>query len=42
MHLDVDVEGVGTVAALADEPDHQAGATVRLRLDGRGTAVLAE
>ena len=42
VHLDVEVEGVGTVAALADEPDHQAGDEVRLRLDGRGTAVLPQ
>ena len=40
VHLDVDVEGVGTVAALADEPDHHAGDEVRLRLADRGVALL--
>ncbi|WP_289018268.1 ABC transporter ATP-binding protein [uncultured Ornithinimicrobium sp.] len=40
VHLDVDVEGVGTVAALADEPDHRLGDEVRLRLDDRGVALL--
>ncbi|WP_431473181.1 ABC transporter ATP-binding protein [Ornithinimicrobium sp. W1665] len=41
VHLDVEVDGVGTVAALADEPDHQPGETVRLRLDRRGVAGLS-
>ncbi|MGD8199083.1 ABC transporter ATP-binding protein [Ornithinimicrobium sp. W1679] len=41
VHLDVEVAGVGTVAALADEPDHQPGETVRLRLDRRGVAGLS-
>ncbi|MFC5040233.1 ABC transporter ATP-binding protein [Ornithinimicrobium kibberense] len=40
VHLDVDAEGVGTVAALADEPDHRLGDEVRLRLDDRGVALL--
>lgn len=40
VHLQVEVEGLGEVAALADDPEHQAGDMVRLALDARGAAPL--
>lgn len=37
VHLDVDVDGVGLVAARAEEPDHHPGDEVRLEVDPRAT-----
>ncbi|GAA1167247.1 ABC transporter ATP-binding protein [Ornithinimicrobium humiphilum] len=38
--LTVDVDGVGPVGALGDDPSHEAGERVRLSADARGTAYL--
>src|SRR5690606_31036372 len=40
VHLEVDVDGVGQVAALGDDLTAGAGDRLRLRLDPRGVAVL--
>lgn len=40
VHLDVDVDGVGEVAATGEDPDHQPGDRVRLRVDRGATAYL--
>ncbi len=40
VHLDVDVDGVGEVAASGEDPDHQPGDRVRLRVDRGATAYL--
>lgn len=40
VHLQVEVDGLGEVGALADDPHHHAGDEVRLALDPRATAYL--
>ncbi len=40
VHLQVEVDGLGEVGALADDPHHHPGDEVRLALDPRGTAYL--